>query len=439
MISTVIKRVLCREVFSDRGFPAVEARVWTENGAVGVAVCTAGVSVGNHEVVFTYDGGTRFEGRGVQKTVSAANEILAPELKGMDANNQTEIDAMMLCKQKKHHDCSLGGNTLAAISAAVLKAAAAAKGIPLYYHIGGEKAVQLPLASYGGYFGSTRYGNVLKAGVKPTCAFIAYDFDTFHEAAGALMDLAYAWRDVLDEKYGLRPCSGKGDVICAGFVLVPPGYVKDDRELWELQTKTIEKCGYSGRIGLQIDTAADSFYDRTTQMYRGIYSREPKTRDQMIRMASEMSRDYPFIVIEDPLHEEDYDGFAEITQLTGIQIVGDDLFTTDSKRVRQGAVVGAGNTVLMKVNQIGTITQALDMVKTAYEFGYGVMPCNSRGEGVDIVDYCVGIRAATIRECSLGNFGNRFLEIESELGKKARYAGKGGLKGMRFQKEETPL
>jgi enolase len=144
-------------------------------------------------------------------------------------------------------------------------------------------------------------------------------------------------------------------------------------------------------------------------------------------------RDYPFVIIEDPFDEDDYETTAHLTKVVDIQIVGDDLFTTNPKRVRQGIDAGAANTVLLKVNQIGTITEAFDMIQLAYENGYGVMPCSSRGEGDDIADYCVGINCGSVRETGTGSGGNRFLAIEAELGSRARFAGKRGLKGARFQ------
>jgi enolase len=146
-------------------------------------------------------------------------------------------------------------------------------------------------------------------------------------------------------------------------------------------------------------------------------------------MYADMVRNYPFVILEDPLDEDDYEGHALLTKLVGIQIVGDDLFTTNPARVREGVAAGAANTVLLKVNQIGTITEAFEMVKLAYRHGYGVQPCSSRGEGADIADYTVGLICGTVRGSAIGPSGNRFLQIESELGSRAIFPGKAGLKG----------
>jgi enolase len=165
------------------------------------------------------------------------------------------------------------------------------------------------------------------------------------------------------------------------------------------------------------------------QRYVGIFSAEPKTRDDLFDIYRGMVRDYPFVILEDPLDEDDYVNTAILTKELGIQVVGDDLFTTNPARVQQGIDAGAANTVLLKVNQIGTISEALDMIQLAYRNGYGVMPCSSRGEGEDIADYCVGINAGTVRETGIGPGANRFLQIETELGRRALFLGRKGLKG----------
>jgi enolase len=220
---------------------------------------------------------------------------------------------------------------------------------------------------------------------------------------------------------------------CAGFFSIPRGLIESDEYLWDSLTQTICKKGYEGRIGLQADFAADCYYNPENKTYQGLFNKEVRTREQQIEMILYLAREYPFVIMEDPLSEDDFEGHAYLTEKTGIQIVGDDLFSTNLERVKKGIETGACNTVLLKVNQVGTITEALEMVQLAYENGYGVMPCSSRGENLDICDYSVGLNAATIRESGLGSAGTRFLEIEAELGSRAKYAGKSGLKGWKFQ------
>lgn len=419
---TAIVSVSARQVFSDRGHPGVEATVKTANGGTGVAICTAGISVGQHEVQFAYDGGPKWRGKGVQRAVDNVNYVIAPALKGMDASRQAEIDDVLLNLGGPDAKLRLGGNATAAVSAAALKAGAASLGIPLYQHIGGASACVLPVPGAGALAGSDRYGGGKRSGGKPSHEFVCYGFETFSDASYAAWDLSTEWAEVLHKKLGIsRPA--------AGAMTVPPGLVKHDREIWDLMVETINRMGYEGKIGLQVDVAAGTYYEKDIDRFVGLFSAEDKTRDDMFRLYEEMVKNYPFVILEDPLDEDDYEGHAILTKLVGIQVVGDDLFTTNPERVRHGIALGAANAVLLKVNQIGTISEAFEMVELAYRNGYAVMPCSSRGEGADIADYTVGLRCTSVRGGATGPTGNRFLQIEAELGRRARFPGRNGLKG----------
>lgn len=420
---TAIVSITARQVFSDRGHPGVEATVKTESGAIGVAICTAGVSVGTHEVQFAYDGGAQWRGKGVGRAVDSVNNIIAAALKGMDATNQQAIDNVMLTLDGPESKVRLGGNATAAVSAAVLKAGAAALGIPLYQHIGGVSACTLPAPGVIALVGSDRYGSGENSGGKPSYAFMAYGFETFSEASYACWDISTEWSDTLSKKYDVPKHS------VTHSPAVPKGKVKSDREIWDLMVEVINKLGYQGKIGIQVDVATDTYWEESIGRYVGIFSTEPKTKDDLFKLYQLMVKEYPFVILEDPLNEDDYAGTAELTKLLPIQIVGDDLFTTNPARVQKGIDAGAANTVLLKVNQIGTISEALDMIQLAYRNGYGVMPCSSRGEGADIADYCVGINAGTVRESGTGPSGNRFLQIEAELGARAKFLGRKGFRG----------
>lgn len=435
MSGTSIRSVTARQVFSGRGQPAIEATVTTENGRSGTVQVVAGLSIGTHEVEFAFDGGTQWRGKGLSRAVHNIQEIIAPAIIGMDATRQFEVDHTILNIGGPDAKARLGGNAVAAVSAAVLKAGAEALGIPLYRHIGGARAVTLPCASYGCISGGIRYSDGKKSGSKPTYSFIGYGFDTFSEASYALYEVFTKWEERMNRLYGLRSQEPSPYYTCCGFFSIPRGVVKNDRVLWDALTETINQCGYEGRIGLQGDFAADCYYDREKQIYQGLFNSEVRTRDQQIETMLQLTREYPFVIVEDPLHEDDFEGHAYLTRESGVQIVGDDLFTTNTQRVEHGISLGACNTVLLKVNQIGSISESLEMIQLAYENGYAVMPCSSRGEGLDICDYCVGINAGSVRETSLGTPGTRFLEIEAELGSKARYAGAKGLKGSKFRKE----
>ena len=422
MSRSTIVYVRAREIQSMRGHPGVEAIVKTENGAIGRAICTAGISIGTHEIPFAYDGGDRWRGKGVMRAVNAANEMIAPAILGLDASKQIEVDGAMLDIGKD----VLGGNATGAVSAAVLKAGAASLDIPLYAHIGGASSYLLPVPGTGALGGSNRYGDhVQRSGGKPSYAFMAYDFASFAEASYALWDIADRWRGALKDKYG-------NDYGAMYGPSIPAGVVKSDTELWDLMAETINKFGYENRIGVQIDIASDTYFNKQTQKFEGLFDSTPRTMDELFAFLVDMPKKWPFVIIEDPLPEDDYKLTGEFTRAVDIQVTGDDLFTTNPARVLEGIKYGAANTVLLKVNQIGTITEAFDMVSLAYNNNYAVMPCSSRGEGVDICDYSVGLKVGSVRESGTGDAGNRFIEIEEELGSRAKFAGIHGLKGSRF-------
>lgn len=426
MSGTTIVSVKARQVYTNRGNPGVEAVVTTENGAVGRAMCTSGVSIGTHEVDFTFDGGEKFRGKGVMRAVNNVNDVIAPVLVGMDAANQSAVDNAMLAimPDAKLH---LGGNATAAVSAATLKAGAAALGIPLYRHIGGAGAMYLPVPGVAMVAGHDRYGGgITTPGGKPTMSCMCFGFDTFAEASYACWDIHTRWAEKMKKLFGGAP-------NIRDFIVIPEGIFKSDEEIWESMTETIIQAGYEGKVGFQMDVATDTYHNKEDGKYYGLFNRQPKTKDQLYDFYMNMIRKFPFVILEDPFNEDDYETTAAFTKDSGIQIVGDDLFTTNPKRVAHGISLGAANTVLLKVNQVGTITEALEMIQYAYKFGYAVMPSDSRGEGDSIGDYAVGINAGSIRESGIGPRGNRLLEIEQELGAQARFIGARGLKGFRNQ------
>ncbi len=315
------------------------------------------------------------------------------------------------------------------MSAAVLKAGAAALDIPLYQHIGGSGAMYLPTPGVLVAGGSNRYGGITPGGGKPSYSIMLYGFDTFHDASYAGWEI----QQKLVELMRLRmPEAQPND---KGSIHVPAGIFRSDEELWELMNETVIKAGCEGKCGMQVDVATDTYHNKEDDHYYGLFSDVPKTVDDLFRIYEKMVQEYNFMVLEDPFNEDDYHNTAILTKELGIQIVGDDLFTTNPERVRYGISKGAANTVLLKVNQVGTISESLEMVGLAYNFGYGVMPNSSRGEGMAIADYAVGINAGTIRERACYPVGNRFLEIERELGPRARFRGLDGFKGSRFARK----
>ncbi|MDY3031444.1 MAG: enolase C-terminal domain-like protein [Clostridia bacterium] len=426
MYGTLITDVKARQVYTNRGKPGVEVTVTTQNGAEGRGMCTAGVSMGTHEVDFSYDGGKKFGGKGVGRAIESVKNKIAPVIIGMDAANQAEIDAAMLAIEPDAK-ISLGGNAVAAVSAAVLKAGARALGIPLYRHIGGANAMYLPVPGVAMAAGDERYGGgITTPGGKPTMSVMAYGFDTFSDASYACWDIHTRWAEKMKKKFGGLP-------NVRDFISIPEGVYSCDREIWEDMLKTIIEAGYEGKVGFQMDVATDTYHNKEDDKYYGLFDKTPKTKEQLYDFYMQIIKDYPFVIIEDPFNEDDYETTAALTKECGIQIVGDDLFTTNPERVAYGISKNAANAVLLKVNQVGTISEALEMIQYAYKFGYAVMPSDSRGEGAAIADYAVGINAGSIRESDIGDRGNRFLEIEEELGASAKFIGAKGLKGFRNQ------
>jgi enolase len=423
---TVITGVRARQIFSDRGHPGVEAKVFTMSGAIGVAVATAGISIGEHEIQFVYDKDPkRYNGMGVLKAVANVNDLIGPKIKGLDACNQREIDQIILNLDGTKLRTKLGGNATAAVSAAVLKAAAAGLGIPLYQHVGGVNAVVLPTPGVGVMGGSERYGgSASRSGGKPSYSLMAYGFKTFSDASYACYEVKNAFDRLMKRKY-------KVETAAQGGTRVGPGVFEHDEEAWKVMTQAIDESGNKDKVGIQVDAAATTYYNKEKDVYEGLFSKEPKTKADLIKLYKKMERDYPFVILEDPLHENDYVGHAEVVKAIGIQVVGDDLFTTNMERLKEGIARGSANTMLLKVNQIGTISEAFDSCNMAFRAGWGVMPCSSRGEGPDIGDYAVGLNTGNIRESGLGPSANRLLEIEAELGDKAQFLGRAGFKGIK--------
>ena len=345
---------------------------------------------------------------------------------GVDAANQLEADRVML-SLVPNAKAVFGGNATAAVSAAILKAGAASLGIPLYRHVGGSNAMYLPVPGVAMVAGDERYGGgITTPGGKPTMSVMAFGFNTFSEASYACWDVHTRWAEKMKKKFGGLP-------NIRDFISVPAGIYNSDREIWEDMLATIKEAGYEGKMGFQMDVATDTYHNKEDGKYYGLFDKNPKTKEQLYDFYMQIIKDYPFVIIEDPFNEDDYDTTAALTKECGIQIVGDDLFTTNPERVAYGVSKGAANTVLLKVNQVGTISEALQMIQYAYKFGYAVMPSDSRGEGDSIADYAVGINAGSIRESAIGPRGNRFLEIEKELGSNAKFIGAKGLKGFRNQ------
>lgn len=418
-----IKSVTAREIFSLRGHPGVEATVVTENDAVGIGIATGGTSVGGQEAQFVYDQDDRLQSLGLQRAVDNVNNIIGPALIGVDATKQLTVDQILLDLDGTPNKANLGANATGSVSAAVLKAGAASLGIPLYQHIGGVNACILPVPGILTVLGARRYGGGQHAGTKPSYAIMCYGFDSFREASYAGWKAINEFLRILNSKLKLYFTTENTHRL-----VINSPVVDHDRVFWEIMSETITNLGFEDKMGIQVDVAASTYYDESKQKFVGLFSAEDKTKADLIALYKEMVKNYPFVVIEDPLEENDFEGHAYLTKELGIQIVGDDLFATNIDRVQRAAEMNATNTVLLKVYQKGTISEAFDMVKFAQGHGFGIMPCSSRGEGADIADYAVGLNTGQIRESAIDETANRLLKIESELGERAKFLGKQGLK-----------
>jgi len=363
------------------------------------------------------DGGERYGGMGVRRAAENVKAI-APALIGMDVSRQREIDAAMIALDGTSTKSRLGANAIVGVSLAVAKAAAASAGLPLYQYLGGPNACTLPMPIVGIGTGG-RYRDPGKTHwFKPSYEFIAYGAGSCSEALEMCWEVRQALGRIMQERFGPR-ITGYSRLNDLGNVLT------HDAELLEAMTEAIVRAGHEGKVGLYFDAAADCYYERDIDRYVGIFCEGEKTRDQMIAQYREFVANYPLVSIEDPLHEDDLEGHAMITQDLGIEIVGDDLFTTNIERLQRAAAIGAANSMVLKITQVGTVTEALDAARFAQRNGYNVHPCGSRGDQYSIADFAVALNAGQVRAVDY----NRLLSIEEELSTAAVWPGKGLFKG----------
>jgi enolase len=409
----LIKAIHAREILDSRGNPTVEVEVVTENGFFGRAAIPSGASTGIYEAVELRDGGERYHGKGVTKAVSAVEGEIAAELVGFPVTEQRRLDEEMIRLDGTENKGRLGGNAILGVSVACAKAAAASSGVKLYEYVDPEASL-LPVPFFNVINGGKHAGNQLdfqEFMVAPTGA------ESFREALRMGSEIYQTLKDRLLEGYG-KNAINVGDE--GGFS--PP--MKSPEEALEAVTASAEELGYGGVTTMAMDVAASSFYKDGAYSYMG----KTLSRGELIDVYRELVSKYPIFSIEDPLEEEDYEGFAEMTQALPIQIVGDDLFVTNVKRLRKGIEMGACNSLLWKVNQIGSLTEARDAARLAMKSGYTVMASHRSGETEDpfVADLSVGIGCGQIKSgapCRGERTAkyNQLLRIEEWLGEKARY------------------
>lgn len=425
-----------REVLDSRGNPTVEVEVLLEDGTSGRAIVPSGASTGENEALELRDGDkSRFGGKGCLKAVDNVNNTIAPVIVGMDADDQVGIDNALLELDGTPFKKNLGANAMLGVSLACAIAAANFYGMPLYKYLGGVNAKVLP----------TPMMNVVNGGAHADSTvdfqeffIIPAGFDTFHEALRAGVETFHALKSVLKAK-GYE--TGVGDE--GGFA---PSCKEGNTEPLELIMEAIEKAGYKAgkQIFLGMDVASSEFYDEKTGKYNLVKSGQGvKTADELIAWYKEMIKKYPIITIEDGLDENDWKGWEKMTAELGneIQLVGDDLFVTNKEFLKKGITHNVANSILIKVNQIGTLTETLDTIRMAQTNGYTTMVSHRSGETEDttIADLAVAINAGQIKTGSASRTDriakyNQLLRIEDELGDEAVYEGLHAFKKYRFTK-----
>lgn len=413
-----IEAVGAREILDSRGNPTVEVEVLLDDGSFARAAVPSGASTGAFEAVELRDGGDRYVGKGVQQAVTAVIQVLGPAIEGLDAADQRLIDQVMLEADGTPNKAKVGANAILGVSLAVARAAADSADLPLYRYVGGPNAHLLPVPMM----------NILNGGSHADSNVDIQEFmiapigaPTFREALRVGAEVYHALKSVLKDK-GLA--TGLGDE--GGFA---PN-LESNRAALDLIGEAVAKAGYElGKdVVLALDVAASEFYDDGAYTFEGA----KKSADEMIAYYADLVANYPIVSIEDPLNEDDWDGWKAITDALGdkTQLVGDDLFVTNVERLQRGIAGGQANALLVKVNQIGSLTETLDSVDLAHRNGYRCMMSHRSGETEDttIADLAVATNCGQIKTGAPARSErvakyNQLLRIEDELGDAARYAG----------------
>ena len=418
---TRIESVHALEQLDSRGNPTVGATVRLESGFLGHALVPSGASTGAHEAMELRDGGARFGGKGVTTATANVNGEIAAVLEGMDAADQHELDRVLLELDGTDNKSRLGANALLAVSLAAARATAETLGLPLYRYLGGTGAHILPVPLMNVINGGAHADNNVDM---QEFMLAPVGFDTFSEALRGGVETFHSLRSVLQERQLNTNVGDEG-----GFA---PD-LKSNEEAIEVILLAIERAGY--RPGEQIAIALDP---ASTEFYKGgKYHLAAEDRilelDEMIAYWKDWSERYPIISIEDGLAEDDWTGWARLTTQLGdsVQLVGDDLFVTNSERLQRGLDEGVGNAILVKVNQIGTLTEAMDAIELARAHGYRNVISHRSGETEDtfIADLAVAVNAGQIKTGSASRSDrtakyNRLLQIENELADGARFLGR---------------
>ena len=423
MPDTTIELLRAREILDSRGDPTVAVDALLADGSHGTAMVPSGASTGAHEAVELRDGDKgRYRGKGVQRAVENVDDVIAPELIGEDAADQSAIDKILLELDGTENKSKLGANAMLGVSLACARGAANAVGLPLYRYLGGPLARTLPVPMM----------NVLNGGKHATDSADMQEYmivplgrESFREAIRAGSEVFHALKDILHAK-GMG--TGVGDE--GGFA---PSGLKDNEEPIKLILQAIEKAGYRAGedVAIALDPASTEFF--ANGKYTLTREKETLSSGELIGVYGDWRERYPIVSIEDGLAEDDWDGWADLTKRLGdkMQLVGDDLFVTNVERIRRGVGANVANAVLIKLNQIGTLSETIEAVELAHRSGYAAVISHRSGETEDttIADLVVALNTGQIKTGSLSRSErvakyNRLMEIEIELQDAARYPGR---------------
>eukprot|EP01134_Creolimax_fragrantissima_P000245 CFRG0245T1 len=427
-----ITRIHARSIYDSRGNPTVEVDLTTEHGMFRAAV-PSGASTGIHEALEMRDGGSDYMGAGVLNAVKNVNDIIAPALVGKDVDvvDQTGIDNLMISLDGTENKSKLGANAILGVSMAVCKAGAAKKGVPLYRHIAdiSGREISLPVPCFNVINGGSHAGNKL---AMQEFMLVPTGASTFTEAMKMGSETYHTLKKIIKKRYG-QDAAAIGDE--GGFA---PN-IQDNAEGLNMLTEAIEAAGYTGKMFIAMDVAAAEFYKdgKYDLDFKNPESDSSKWIDgrALADVLAKFCDEYPIVSIEDPFDQDDWDSYTHFTSLEKCQVVGDDLLVTNPKRIKIGAEKKAVNSLLLKVNQIGTISEAIQACNDAKAAGWTTMVSHRSGETEDtfIADLVVGLGTGQIktgapcRSERLAKY-NQLLRIEEELGSAAKYAGKAAFK-----------
>jgi len=413
-----ISAIRAREILDSKGRPMVEVDVWTTDGFMGRGASPCGTSVGRHEAIVLRDGGKRYGGLGVQRAVRNVTEVIAPALVGKCVVEQRMMDGLMVELDGTPDKSRLGANAIYSVSIAVARAAASCLGIPLHEYLGGGGTHYIPAPIF----------NMINGGSSGDVSVEFQEFllipamaETYAEALQTGVEVFFQLERTIKRRFGQKSLHTGPS---AGYAAP----TNNPADVLEVLLEAAEEAGYGGMCKLGLDCAASHFYDREKNCYR--FKGKETSRQEMMGFLKSLTGSYPLFLIEDPFHEDDFEGFAEITKGLNILIAGDDLFVTNQERLRKGVELGAANGIIMKPNMVGTLSEALDTAHFAKEHGYKIIASGRAGgmpdDPIPEIAVALNVPLAKLGAPRTGertSKHNCLIRIEEELGKFGRYSG----------------